>query len=379
MEHVCCGCSACALVCPQNAIKMKVNEDGFYTADIDKEKCINCGLCDKICIYNNENVELGKKIANRGLYSAYTKNKENREQCSSGGIANEFAEKFIKEGYAVVGVVYDKSSARAKHVIVVEENQNLLEDLKGSKYLQSENYEAFNDAINMNRKAVVFGTPCQIAGISKVLELNKKREDFVLIDIFCHGVPSYNLWKRYLEKLDKEYNTGETPNVIFRDKKKGWHEYNIKIYSGENVYENERKKDIFYKFFLNSICDSESCYQCKFRNTSCADIRLGDYWGERYAKDEKGYSMIAVNTELGEKFLNELENINIIKTDIKERFSQQTINIRKPKEYKKNLKMLRENSVKFDKIIFKIKKVDIINRLKRKAKKVILRSSNGGK
>ena len=41
MEHICCGCSACALVCPTNAIKMKVNEDGFYTADIDKEKCIS--------------------------------------------------------------------------------------------------------------------------------------------------------------------------------------------------------------------------------------------------------------------------------------------------------------------------------------------------
>lgn len=62
MEHICCGCSACALVCPTNAIKMKVNEDGFYTADIDKEKCIHCGLCDKICIYNNDKTELGEKL-----------------------------------------------------------------------------------------------------------------------------------------------------------------------------------------------------------------------------------------------------------------------------------------------------------------------------
>lgn len=379
MEHICCGCSACALVCPTNAIKMKVNEDGFYTADIDKEKCIHCGLCDKICIYNNDKTELGEKIANKGLYSAHTKNEKSREQCSSGGIANEIAEEFIKKGYAIVGVVYDSENAKAKHIVVNEDNKNLLEELKGSKYLQSENYEAFSDIINMNEKAVVFGTPCQIAGIAKVLELNKKRENFILVDIFCHGVPSYNLWKRYLEKLDKEYKTGNMPEVVFRDKKKGWHEYNIKISSNENIYENERKKDIFYRCFLNSICDSESCYQCKFRNTSYADIRLGDYWGERYAKDEKGYSMVAVNTELGEGILNKLENIDILKTDIKDRFSQQTINIRKPRTYKKNLKMLKEKNSNFSKLILKIKMVDIINRLKRKIKRIIIRSNNGGK
>lgn len=379
MEHICCGCSACALVCPTNAIKMKVNEDGFYTADIDKEKCIHCGLCDKICIYNNDKTELGEKIANKGLYSAHTKNEKSREQCSSGGIANEIAEEFIKKGYAIVGVVYDSENAKAKHIVVNEDNKNLLEELKGSKYLQSENYDAFNNIITMNKKSVIFGTPCQIAGIAKVLESNKRRENFILIDIFCHGVPSYNLWKRYLEKLNEEYKTGNTPNVIFRNKKKGWHEYNIKISSNENIYENERKKDIFYRCFLNSICDSETCYQCKFRNTSCADIRLGDYWGERYAKDEKGYSMVAVNTELGQEILGKLENINIQKTDIKERFSQQTINIGKPKGYKKNLRMLRENNTNFGQLIFKIKMIDIINRLKRKIKRVIIRSNNGGK
>ena len=89
--------------------------------------------------------------------------------------------------------------------------------------------------------------------------------------------------------------------------------------------------------------------------------------------------MVAVNTELGEGILNKLENIDILKTDIKDRFSQQTINIRKPRTYKKNLKMLKEKNSNFSKLILKIKMVDIINRLKRKIKRIIIRSNNGGK
>lgn len=249
MKHVCCGCSACALVCPTKAIKMEVNKDGFYVANIDKEKCINCGLCDKICIYNKEEAESGVPIANKGLYSAYTKSEEERSECSSGGIANEIAKQFIEKEYAVLGVIYDQDQVIAKHIIVSKNNMKDLEKIKGSKYLQSNNYEAFNEIVTSKQKAVIFGTPCQIAGIAKTLELLNIRDKFILIDIFCHGVPSYNLWTRYLEYIGQDYNIGNKPNVIFRDKKKGWHEYHIKIYSDKDVYENERKKMFFIDVF----------------------------------------------------------------------------------------------------------------------------------
>ena len=45
----CCGCSACYNICPKNAISMKENSEGFLYPFIDEEKCVDCGLCKKVC------------------------------------------------------------------------------------------------------------------------------------------------------------------------------------------------------------------------------------------------------------------------------------------------------------------------------------------
>ena len=50
-KEKCCGCSACADICPVHAIKMKPDQEGFLYPEIDAEKCINCKLCDRICSF----------------------------------------------------------------------------------------------------------------------------------------------------------------------------------------------------------------------------------------------------------------------------------------------------------------------------------------
>ena len=45
----CCGCSACFSICPQNAIVMNMDEEGFYYPFVETDKCVNCGLCLKAC------------------------------------------------------------------------------------------------------------------------------------------------------------------------------------------------------------------------------------------------------------------------------------------------------------------------------------------
>ena len=48
-KNECCGCSACKAICPKNAITMKEDTEGFLYPEIDNEKCVNCGLCLKVC------------------------------------------------------------------------------------------------------------------------------------------------------------------------------------------------------------------------------------------------------------------------------------------------------------------------------------------
>ena len=45
----CCGCSACYAVCPNGAIYMAEDEEGFAYPYIDKEKCVACYMCIKVC------------------------------------------------------------------------------------------------------------------------------------------------------------------------------------------------------------------------------------------------------------------------------------------------------------------------------------------
>lgn len=42
----CCGCTACASICAHEAITMKPDALGFLYPEVDKEKCVDCGLCE---------------------------------------------------------------------------------------------------------------------------------------------------------------------------------------------------------------------------------------------------------------------------------------------------------------------------------------------
>lgn len=48
-KEACCGCSACYAVCPQNAISMSPDEEGFFYPVIDAKVCIRCKKCIAVC------------------------------------------------------------------------------------------------------------------------------------------------------------------------------------------------------------------------------------------------------------------------------------------------------------------------------------------
>lgn len=50
-KHECCGCTACYAICPKGAIVMSPDEEGFLYPVIDKEKCVKCYACVKVCAF----------------------------------------------------------------------------------------------------------------------------------------------------------------------------------------------------------------------------------------------------------------------------------------------------------------------------------------
>lgn len=347
MNNKCSGCSACSVICPTDSIEMKLNRDGFIRPYINQKKCINCKLCEKICIFNQE--DRGKFLDDANLYSAWTKNFTIRETTTSGGIGYEISKWALSKGYSVCGVEFSYKKMRAQHSIC--KNTEEIEKLKGSKYLQSDCQYAIKQLIKIlmddsKKKAVFFGTPCQVAGLHNILIKKKLRARVILIDIFCHGVPTFNLWKNYLIWLEnkKKIKKTEIKKLIFRDKKYSWHTYYMHITcDNDKEYICSRKKDPFLKLFSMGTLNQKECFTCMYRNNSFADIRLGDFWGKRYQESEKGYSMVLTLSEIGEKIISSLKNIEKENIPIEERLGQQHNDYMLPDNYKKGFQLLDED------------------------------------
>jgi len=45
----CCGCTACYAICPQKAISMVLDEEGFEYPLINELACVGCGRCINAC------------------------------------------------------------------------------------------------------------------------------------------------------------------------------------------------------------------------------------------------------------------------------------------------------------------------------------------
>lgn len=45
----CGGCGACASRCVTSCITMAPDEEGFNYPLVDTDKCIHCGLCERVC------------------------------------------------------------------------------------------------------------------------------------------------------------------------------------------------------------------------------------------------------------------------------------------------------------------------------------------
>ena len=102
----CCGCTACANICPKHCIFMQEDKEGFRYPSINKDLCINCDLCMKICpIINYQNIE----IKNEGLiYGVKNKDITIQKESTSGGAFWGLVQYTLSKKGIVYGAIYDE-------------------------------------------------------------------------------------------------------------------------------------------------------------------------------------------------------------------------------------------------------------------------------
>ena len=216
----CCGCTACASICAHDAITMKPDALGFLYPEVDKEKCVDCGLCEKICAFNDKydtSLNLDKPLA----YGARHKDMNEVETSRSGAAFIAISDYILEEGGVVYGAGYtDHFRVVHKRATTKEER----DEFKGSKYVQSDMTGVFRQVKKDLRDGltVLFsGTPCHTSGLNSYVG-KRLREKLFLVDIVCHGVPSPYMWRDYIAYLEKKQGS-PIVWVNFRDKQKyGW-------------------------------------------------------------------------------------------------------------------------------------------------------------
>jgi len=314
--HDCYGCGVCATICPKKIISIHFNKDGFYEPFIERnDLCIDCGLCLSVCSFMDNNIQIRQPNDIQG-YAAWSKDEKTRKICSSGGAGFEIGRHLIENGYKAIGVRYNPKKNCAEHYLS-NSVENFIQSI-GSKYIQSYTVEGFSH-FNKKDKFLVTGTPCQIDSIRRYIKKIRIEEHFVLMDFFCHGVPSMLMWKKYTDFVEEE--TGSITSAIWRDKQHGWqNSYVIKI-EGEKGYSHFSeltKGKAFYNFFLGHYCLGKQCHKnCKYKNdASAADIRIGDLWGNTYRNNQEGVSSVLALTQKGKDVLLSTNKLKLVPQSI---------------------------------------------------------------
>ena len=301
----CCGCGACYSACPNQAISMIPDEEGFLQPNINKDLCTSCGKCEQVCPV----LHPGEPREPVAVYAAKAKDDELRRMSSSGGVFSLLARKILDEGGVVFGAAYEPPTFKVIHKGVFDEKG--LDELRGSKYVQSEIGDTYKEAkeyLESGYKVLFSGCPCQIAGLKSFL--GKDYDNLLLVDVICHAVPSPKVWQIFLEAQEKL--VGERIKKVQPRRKCAWRSYEIEINFEDKNHKNfSRKFPIWYSIFFKELCCRNSCYQCLFRKfNSGSDISVGDFWGIEYVDstidDGKGVSVVVIKSKRGDEILTEV-------------------------------------------------------------------------
>ena len=151
-------------------------------------------------------------------------------------------------------------------------------------------------------------------------------------------------------------------------------------------YKKNQNEDKFMNAFLRNTILRNSCYNCSAKKLNrVSDITLADFWGIDSFNidfdDNKGTSLVIVNSEKGRKIYSEISKYILSKeVDFNEaiKYNQSMIkSVSKDKNRDKFFENL--DSMDFDKLVDKYtSKPNLISRVKNKVKRIIKKIINKG-
>ncbi len=313
----CCGCSACAAICPVQCIDMVEDATGFRHPVVDTLTCIGCQCCDMICPCENPREQ------DEALRVCWMQNKspELLDKTSSGGVFPALAQQVLEKGGRVYGAAFSDDFESVCHQRADCEKD--LEKLLCSKYLQSNKsvplYETVRADLQEGRQVLYSGTACEISGLLGYLDMEHvDRGSLLTMEVVCHGTPSPALWRAWVKQKERAV---ESPLIAmsFRDKRSGWARYSCSYeYQDGSETSFPHSQDWYMRAFLTDHALRPSCFQCPSKRSCGSDLTVGDFWGFQSLHPEtdcsRGISAVVANTERGARALEEVTSSTAMTT-----------------------------------------------------------------
>lgn len=268
-------------------------------------------------------------MANTNVYAVKAKNREIQKQSSSGGAFIVISDYVLNSGGAIACSVYSYSTHTLDFCILdstIERNRAI-----GSKYFQSNPCGVFEECYlwvktHPNQVLMFVGMGCQAAAFKLYAEKKGIKKNTLIVDIVCHGVPSPQMWREYVENIQKKYHERLT-SLDFKDKRNGWEKPTaVAKVGGKEVLLRD-----WIRVFNSGMALRPSCYACPYTCTNRqTDITIGDYWGIEKTHPEffsqLGVSLLLIHSDKGRDYFDLFsKDFDYIETSIEDCLQPQLI------------------------------------------------------
>lgn len=307
----CCGCNACGDACPKGCITFETDIEGFSYPVVDKNTCINCHLCEKVCPIINIDKLKKNDFKQPETHAAVSKNIMTRFASTSGGMFTVLAQQMYKQGGYVGGAIFDEGWMVSQ---LISNDKADLEKIRGSKLHQSNSqgfYDKVKELLKAGEKVLVCGMPCQMAALRAFLK--KDYENLIIVDLICRGINSPKVFQKWLTFLEEEYGA-KVKHFRVKSKELGWRKLTTKVEfeNGKVLYDTNDTNYFTIGYLSTGVYCRPCCYECKFKDfPRIADITIGDYWGAGNTIGEDmdgdiGTSVVLINNEKGKSYFKSI-------------------------------------------------------------------------
>ncbi|RKY08682.1 MAG: coenzyme F420 hydrogenase [Planctomycetota bacterium] len=325
--QLCCGCGACAYVCPDEIEMIDTSEYGrrprFKNNSLGKTALLAMQVCPGIGlerVVKPDDQFGGQQFFDEwgpvlGVWEGHAADSEVRFEGSSGGAATALG-LFALERLGMHGVLHVQSRQDVPYLnqTVLSRTRSELLAGAGSRYAPASPCDGLQQIEDAPGPCVFVGKPCDVVALRKAIELRPSLHEKVGLTIafFCAGTPS----TRGTLEMIRQMGIADLSSVIsLRYRGRGWpgmataqHKVNGQVQSAELTYE-QSWGDILQKY------RQWRCYICPDHVGEFADIAVADAWHCPVGEHQPGRSVIIARTQRGVEFLQRAIEMDVLQAE----------------------------------------------------------------